>query len=172
MSRQAGSDQRQVVVNSLEFAREGGRRAGEVPVAALDRLADALVDTTGTLAWDLLGLRDADGESWLVLRVAGVLNLRCQRCLGSLPFPVAIERRLLLVPPGAPWPEDELEDPSVDDGSDAIEADRELAVLALVEEEVLLALPIAPRHESCEPPRAVVKEQEPSPFAVLAKLKH
>ena len=174
MSSQAGTDQRQVsvVVDSLELAREGGRLSGEVPVAALERLADVLVDSCGTLAWGLSGERDADGVSWLELRVTGSLNLCCQRCLGVLSFPLVIDSRLRLVPPGSPWPEDESEDPIADEGVDAIEAERELRVVSLVEEEVLLALPIAPRHERCEPPRAVGKEQEPSPFAVLAKLKH
>jgi uncharacterized protein len=46
-----------------------------------------------------------------------------------------------------------------------------LALLPLIEEEVLLALPIAPRHESCTPPAADAVEQELSPFAALAKIR-
>jgi uncharacterized protein len=52
--------------------------------------------------------------------------------------------------PGEEWPDDDL----ADDSADAIEAEKALAVLSLIEEEVLLALPIAPRHEQCEPPSA------------------
>ncbi len=155
------------VIDSLEFARQGGRLRGQVPVAELTRLADVLAATDGTLAWELSGERDGDGKSWLRLQVSGALELRCQRCLGPMAFAVAVGSRLLLVPPGGAWPEDELED----DAFDAIAAERELAVVPLVEEEVLLALPLAPRHEKCEPPVAVADEQEPSPFAVLAKLK-
>jgi uncharacterized metal-binding protein YceD (DUF177 family) len=52
-----------------------------------------------------------------------------------------IKSRLQLVGPGEEWPDEDL----ADDSADAIEAEKELAVLSLVEDEVLLALPIAPR---------------------------
>ena len=156
----------QAVIASLEFAREGGVIAGSVPVAKLERLADALFDRSGSLECELRGGRDGEGKPFLDLRVVGSVNLLCQRCLSSLSYPLDIESRLLLVAPGAEWPDDELED----DGPDAIEASVAQAVLPLVEDEVLLALPIAPRHEDCQPPIAA-EEHRPSPFAVLAKLK-
>lgn len=155
------------VIDSPDFARHGGSLSGSAAVADFPRLADQLADREGSLAFELHGLRDEEGKSLLALRVTGSLNLRCQRCLSPLPFPVAIDSRLLLVAPGEEWPDEELED----DGIDAIEASRELAVLPLVEEEVLLALPVAPRHEVCGLPVQVETESRPSPFAALAKLK-
>ena len=116
------------------------------------------------------GGKNAEGRPTLNLKVAGTLELLCQRCLSSLSFTLDIDSTLLLVAPGDSWPDDELED----DGSDAIEASRELAVLSLIEDEVLLALPVAPRHEDCRPPvtgGAVATEHRPAPFAALAKLK-
>lgn len=157
----------QAVIDSLEFAREGDVLCGEVPVAALKRLADVLTDDAGSLHCELRGGRDREGKSFLGLRAEGNLNLRCQRCLSPLPFRLEVDSRLLLVAPGEEWPDDEL----ADDGMDAIEAGREQAVLPLIEDEVLLALPIAPRHEDCRPPQAAGAEQRPSPFAVLAGLK-
>ena len=154
------------VIDSLEFAREGGRLEGDVPVVAFPRLVDVLVDDNGSLHWELAGKRDDGGRHTLTLRLQGNLSLRCQRCLETVAWPVDLESRLLLVPPGGEWPDDDL----ADDRSDAIEADRALALLPLVEEEVLLALPIAPRHEDCRPP-AALDEREPSPFAVLAKFR-
>jgi uncharacterized protein len=47
-----------------------------------------------------------------------------------------------------------------------------LDLTPLLEEEILLALPIAPRHERCEPPAAAAASKEASPFAQLARLKH
>lgn len=167
MSCQDKSAIQQAVVDSLEFARKGGHLAGSVAVAALGRLADALADTGGELAYSLDGGRNGDGKPFLHLRVSGRLQLSCQRCLSALPFEVEIDSRLLLVAPGEAWPDDEL----VDDGSDAIEADAALAVLPLIEDEVLLALPIAPRHGDCRPPQADGGDKKPSPFAALASLK-
>jgi uncharacterized protein len=109
----------------------------------------------------------------LRLQVTGRLSLCCQRCLAEVEFDCVIDNRLLLMPLGAPeaeWPEDELES----DDYDAIPASRELSVRVLVEEEVLLALPIVPRHADCLPPvggEIESEESEPSPFAALAGLK-
>jgi uncharacterized protein len=157
-------------IASLDFARDGGCMSGSVPVARLERLADLLADDEGVLDCALRGGIDAEGKPYLALTVGGSLNLRCQRCLAALPFAVGIESRLMLMAPGADWPDDELEE----EGSDAIEASAALAVLPLIEDEVLLALPIAPRHEDCRPPafaQAAEMEQRRSPFAALAKLK-
>lgn len=160
----------ETVVDSMQFAREAGVLAGSVPVAQLGRLADLLADASGALVCELRGGRDGEGKSYLDLKVGGSVNLRCQRCLGALPFAVAIDSRLMLVASEEDWTDEEL----AEDGPDAIEASRELAVLPLVEDEILLALPIAPRHENCRPPGETGEaetEHRPSPFAALAKLK-
>ncbi len=81
--------------------------------------------------------------------------------------PLDVASRLLLVPPGDAWPEDEI----AEDGFDAIVAEKDMALLPLIEEEVLLALPLVPRHPACEPPAPMQEEREPSPFAVLAQFK-
>jgi uncharacterized protein len=132
------------------------------------RVSEYLVSTEGDLNCELQGGRCEDeGHFELRLVVSGALALRCQRCLEALQFPLQVDKRLRLVNPGAEWPEDSLEDGS----ADAVEASREMVVGALIEDEVLLALPISPRHETCSTPRSKRLEQEASPFAVLRKLK-
>jgi len=155
------------VIDCLEFARSGGVLERSVGLDELPRLADVLVATKGFLSVRLEGSRDDTGKSWLKVDVAGKPVLCCQRCLGGVEFPLVISSRLQLMAPGEEWPDDDL----ADDSADAIEAEKELAVLSLIEEEVLLALPIAPRHEQCEPPSGDAAENGPSPFAALAALK-
>lgn len=155
------------IINSLAFAREGAAFAGRIPVVDLPRLVDVVVDTAGDLDCEVVGEQDGDGRAYLLLRLTGSLKLRCQRCLETVVEPLQIASRFLLVPPGQPWPDDEL----AEDGFDAIAAEMEMALLPLIEDEVLLALPIAPRHESCEAPVANIERNGPSPFAVLGKLK-
>jgi uncharacterized protein len=60
------------------------------------------------------------------------------------------------------------------DDLDAVAADRELDVWALVEDEVLLAQPMASRHEAgeCQAAVATGRDGATSPFAVLAGMKH
>lgn len=155
------------VLDSLEFARVGGVLQASVRLDELPRLADLLFAAAGSLSVHMTGSRDAEGKSWLQLEIDGEPVLACQRCLGGVGQVVSIRSRLRLIAPGEEWPDDDLED----DSADAIAADRALAVLELVEDEVLLALPIAPRHEHCESPLADAAETGPSPFAALAALK-
>lgn len=133
----------------------------------LPRLADLLSTTAGRLSVRLEGWQDGEGKSWLQLAIAGDPVLCCQRCLGGVKFPLAIDSRLQLMAPGEDWPDDDL----VDDSADAIAAEKALPVLSLIEDEVLLALPIAPRHEQCDSPQTAGSRQGSSPFAALAALK-
>ena len=105
MSRQVDTAIGRAIIDSLEFAREDGVLAGSVPVAGLVRLVDVLTDDAGSLDCELRGGRDCEGKPFLQLHVAGSINLCCQRCLSALPFALDIDSRLLLVAPGAEWPD-------------------------------------------------------------------
>ncbi len=155
------------VIDSLEFARSGGEIRGEVPLAELGRLADSLHDRDGQLRFTLSGLTDGRQSPRLRLKVAGALNLNCQRCLGRLQHEVEQESSLLLLEAGVAGESDGVDD------LDAVAADAEMDVWSLVEDEVLLALPIAPRHAegACQAAGEPGLKQRASPFAVLAGLK-
>lgn len=166
MSRQEMKQIVGIVIDSLAFAREERHLVGELAVSALPRLADVLADDTGVLTCRLSGGRNEEGKLFLLLEVQGELRLKCQRCLDSLALPLDIKSRILLVPPGAPWPDEGL----ADDAADAIEALAEQPVASLIEEEVLLALPVAPRHESCVLPGGSDSDSlAASPFAALTR---
>lgn len=155
------------VLDCVEFARNGSVLDRSVGLVELPRLADHLASRAGILSVRLEGSRDGEGHLWLQVDIAGEPLLCCQRCLGGVKFPLVISSRLQLIAPGEEWPDDDL----ADDSSDAIEAEEALAVLSLIEDEVLLALPIAPRHEQCESPLATAGEHGSSPFAALIALK-
>ena len=158
------------VIDALEFARGEQQLAGSSPVATLQRLEDVLFDTEGNLDYILRGSKDERNRPQLEIEVDGQLHLQCQRCLGALDYDVAVRNRLLLLPRGVE-PED-LDDP---EAPDAIEVSPELDIEALIEDEVLLSLPLAPRHPegSCQSRlRSRVEATEPpKPFAELAALK-
>lgn len=169
---QSGNLRADICIDSLEFARGGRQVAGVVPVRNLRRLVDALADGEGHLAWSVQGEFVADEFSavrkpFLRIEVTGELHLKCQRCLGALPFPVHVASRLLLVPPGASWPDEDLQE----DGFDPVEALKDQSVHSLIEDEVLLALPISPRHDGCPMPAHDDGKAKASPFAGLARLK-
>ena len=161
-------------IDSLDFAGNGRQISGEVAVAEMPRLLDALEDTQGTLEYSVRGGADKQGTPLLEVSITGNCRLRCQRCLGAVEHVIRIDTRLLL--------RDQAGLDALDDGLagdeeeefDSILADAHLDVLNLLEEEVLLSLPIAPRHELgvCQAADGGNQhEEEKNPFAVLAKLK-
>lgn len=154
-------------IDSLDFARRGGELSGDVPVAELPRMTDLLADSEGKISYVLRGLAGKDGNPQLELIVDGSCNLRCQRCLNALTYPIKLVSRLRLVSEG------EVDNSDIeDDEVDSIPAEKRLDVLALLEEELLLSLPIAPKHGLGECQIAVEGlNRSNNPFAVLAGLK-
>ena len=138
-----------------------------MPLSGLGRLHDLLASREGGISFRLEGYRGRQGESLLQLEVSGELPLACQRCLETVPFDLEIDNLLQLVPEGAELSQDELED----DTRDFLPVARELDVAELVEDEILLALPVAPRHEKCGLPGAADAGERSNPFAALAGLK-
>lgn len=153
--------------DAFVFAREGRVLEGTLPVSSLLRLHDLLVDTSGEVSFRLAGSRGGRGECLLHLTVTGLLQLACQRCLNAVAFDLDVDNQLELVPEGADMSQDELED----DTRDFLPVVKELDVGELVEDEILLALPVAPRHEKCGLPGAADAGERINPFAALAGLK-
>ncbi|MDR0246954.1 MAG: DUF177 domain-containing protein [Burkholderiales bacterium] len=135
-------------IDVFRFIEAGDVCSGEVLIARLERLFDRLPETlepaeAGALTWQVRGLRDAMGRPALEIAVEGTFPLVCQRCLQPLKWSVA-ECTVVLVaktPEALAELDDEVEQ-EVILGSNALE------VLALVEDELLLSLPFAPKHET------------------------
>jgi uncharacterized protein len=166
MSHHQQSAHSLIIADPLEFARRGMKLEAEFELADLARLADVLVEKTGSVRVVVEGWQE-EGDCFLVLGIEAAPRLQCQRCLGPMSWPLELESKLLLVAPGEPIPDEDLEE----DDFDPIVAERDLDVQALVEEELLLALPIAPRHDVCESPQPRGQDDGASPFAALAKLR-
>ena len=158
------------VVDSVAFARESGELRATVAVAELARLRDALFDQSGAIAYELSGHADREGNPSLRLVLGGELVLRCQRCLGPVRCRFDVVRNFMLVPAGQALsdPADEAED------TEQLYADPKLDVIALVEDEVILGLPMVAGHEegacAAPSPKAEAGMRE-SPFSALARLK-
>ncbi|MCM8639510.1 YceD family protein [Accumulibacter sp.] len=158
---------RPVVIDSQEFGREEGSLQGEVPVATLARLHDLLTDTAGSLRFRIDGRRAAGGRSQLLLVVDGVLSLLCQRCLDAYEYPLHLRSLLEFIGSDEDLTQEELED----DARDFLPHQEALDVSVLIEDEVLLALPTAPRHEESALPGSGAAPARVSPFSVLAGLR-
>ena len=156
-----------IVIDSLAFAREGGLLQGELPVASLTRVLDLLVDSTGRLGYRVQGQMGPRNRPQLMLQLDGVLSVCCQRCLEGIDYPVRVRSLLELVKDEEELTQEEIED----DSKDFLTAQKELDVVELIEDEIILDLPPAPRHESCALPGGVQDVEKVSPFSVLKSLK-
>jgi len=162
------------------FAALGGDLGGEIAVAAMARLAAATLppadgssrpDVQWRATGERLPLAGAGVRPSLLVSAAADVTLECQRCLRPMRVALRAERRIFFV--------------EGEDAAAALDAESDDDVLALtpaldlpelVEDELLLALPLVPRHDVCpEPlPRALRDEAdaaEDHPFAALAALK-
>ncbi len=155
------------ITDAFRFAKEGRVLEGTLPLSTLERLHDLLAVVEGEIIFRLKGSKGARGEHLLQLVVTGTLPLACQRCLKAVPYDLDVDSLLELVPEGAELSQDELED----DTRDFLPVAKELEVAELVEDEILLALPVAPRHEKCGLPGAADAGERINPFAALSGLK-
>jgi uncharacterized protein len=157
----------QPVIDGFEFASAGASKQGVWPLGDFPRLRDMLAADTGEVAYQLDGVRDERGRPGLRVQVRGTLQLRCQRCLEAMPFEVQADELLVLAGTLA-----EIHaEPADAHGADRIVAGKEMPVRDLVEDELILALPYAPRHEGCTArPSPDAAGDKTSPFAGLRGL--
>ena len=168
-------------LNVAEFAQADGQLSGAAPLARFERLAAEAVESIDGLQveWEAQGEQrhDASGraESWMRLQAAAEVPLTCQRCLMPLRTRIEADRwfRFVADEETAAALDEELEE-------DVLVASRDFDLLGLVEDELLMELPITPRHEVC-PQDVPLSAQDPdfdsaekervNPFAALAKLR-
>jgi uncharacterized protein len=153
----------QPVIDGFEFASAGATQQGVWALSDFPRLRDMLATDAGEVTYIVEGVHDARGMPALRVRVRGTLPLRCQRCLEVMPFEVRTDEVLVLAETQA-----EIDAEPVDaHAPDRLLASDEMALRDVVEDELILALPYAPRHEGCAArPKAGVDEKI-SPFASL-----
>ncbi|HEY4316220.1 MAG TPA: YceD family protein [Herbaspirillum sp.] len=162
------------LIDAFKFSKQSERLEGETAIAEMGRLAELEVaqGKQGVIAWSLQGGQHRLGYPQLTLKVSGAINLLCQRCL--TPMPVAIDSESVLVLAKDEARADEIEAQLEDDEIDVVPVPEELNLRDLVEDEALLSLPFAPKHEVCPDQAAAAdpaKSEKPSPFAVLKNLK-
>ena len=142
---------------------------GTFVAADLERLEDALADEGGELRYEITAMLDRQRRKTLSCIIEGFVFLICQNTLEAFRHEISIRDRLILVhdESGLPPVEQESED------EDYVVADEPLDVRDLVEDAVLLSLPMIPRKPGSEAAVKPVPQQEPktSPFAALASLK-
>jgi len=163
--------------DALTLAAHGEALSGKVDVSQRPRVADRLAPQTisAPIAWQIAGARDALGRPMLAVTVDGDLPLVCQRCLQTFDAPIAQRSELLLARDDAELTRLDAEEAEV------LLAAAQLDAMTLVEDEILLWLPFAPRQPEGQCPgdvaagsgsdRAPLVKAMTTPFARLAALR-
>lgn len=163
------------------FAHAGGQLAAHESLQKYERL---MKETHGLGAdlpmnWRARGeLRTASGagaQPWLHLQVDAVVPLTCQRCLGRVDVPLTVDRAFrFAADEDAAAAEDESSE------EDVLARSPDFDLRGLVEDELLLALPLVAMHPTCPVPVKLsardaafdeAQAADPGPFAQLQRLK-
>jgi len=139
-------------VKASQAALRHAAFTGSVPLAKLPRLSASLAETSGTLQVELQATRDGEGQDWLHGEIRGRLPLTCQRGLHAFDWDCDVALSLALV-------ESESEEAKLLKETESyLVEDDELPLRDLVEEEVLLALPIVPRCDDLDCVKRLTKK--------------
>jgi uncharacterized protein len=174
-------------LDARRFAEANGHLQGELAVGELTRLEadlhpEGLVGVAAPVAWqadgELRGAEQAAASSvWLHLQAQATVPLTCQRCLGPVQTPLMVDRWFRFVATEALA---EAQDDDAEEDLLALEPRPDL--MAVLEDELLMALPLVPMHEVCPQtlpssagtlPEASDSEltRRENPFQALSKLK-
>ncbi|HET6655426.1 MAG TPA: YceD family protein [Gammaproteobacteria bacterium] len=163
-------------IDAERLAQEHTRVAGVIPLHKMPRLTQSLMASAGEAAVEAEFALGSDGRSVVRGHATATVQLTCQRCLDNMDWPLEAQFALALVrdeDDAASLP-GEYEPLLWPDGTGSLPA--------LVEEELLLALPVAARHPDpaeCGPVTEMMRqesehesqEREDNPFTVLNQLK-
>lgn len=130
--------------DAFKLAARASSVSGSLDARRLPNVADSLApgDDPVPIAWTVEGRRSAEGRPAISIDIEGDVPLVCQRCLAPMAWPVSQGTEVLLA-----HDEDELATLDAETDGEVILADRPLDAATLVEDELVLTLPFAPRHE-------------------------
>ena len=169
-------------IDTFALAHSGESRQGDVSLSKFQRLLDGLPEQAegSRVTWKVSGERDSGGRMYMRLQVQAVVTLECQRCMEPMLYPVQVSTKLEVVSSESALADESDIDVMLDDDSpDQIVGAHRFEILELIEDELVMAVPYAPRHDVCvtlpgqddgDVPDDT-QDTKPSPFAVLAGLK-
>ena len=172
-------------IEPFKWAEQGFTWSGTLPLSRFARIAreavgsidDQLINIDCKLSMDAF-----HRIVWLSGRCETLVPMECQRCLESVEISLVSDFHLALI-------DDESLIERLDEDADFIvlgesesttkgdySAPATVDLLSLLEDELLLLLPLSPKHSACEhkhqpAEEEVVEEKRDNPFDVLAGLK-
>lgn len=134
-------------VNHRKLASEKRKIEGFLPPDKLDRFSEAVIDVVGDLEVSLVFRRGPNRSGLMTGSAKAIVSLECQNCMQAFEQSVTAKFRHVLV-------QQEAQLFDLADDQDGIVCPSEMVeVSELIEDELILALPMVARHESgqCAP---------------------
>jgi len=167
-----------IIIDNLAFAKRNERISGELNLNDCARLSTLLKDDankalssfmpSATIAFNLSGSQGNNGLAILTLSLQASLICLCQRCLNAMPLRLDMSYDYQLSDIAAEeLLSTELDEP---DDVDLQPISPHMDVVALIEDELIMAMPIAPVHEQACSSLSNQSGEKPNPFAVLKTL--
>jgi len=172
------SDRFTETIDPLALASKGRSIEGEIALVELHRVLPLLRSDAGEVRFSLIFNTDEAGIPRIQGKVQATLCLQCQRCMEDMDFTVASKVRLGIVTSRA-------EAEQLPDNYEPLVCNEETTIVSILEDELILALPIVAMHkiEDCPMGDRVSTQEDrdiekndvtagrKNPFAVLARLK-
>ena len=154
-----------IAINNLEFAQAQQTLAGEINALKCGRLAETLLPSSkdASIGFKLTGAAKQLRNPSLHLHIEAKLPVTCQRCLDEMLVHLNLNFNYIICKE-LPIETDE------NDDTDWLEAAPEMNLQELIEDELLLAMPIAPMHDHDCSKQSMQSGEKPNPFAVLKGL--
>lgn len=158
-----------LLIDNIAFAKHDEYMEGTLTLAECTRLVDLL--QAAEIHYRLQGENNL-GRFMLNLQLDANLQVSCQRCLS--PMPLHLQREFHYLINDTPLNDNEFHDLEEVDDVDLQDPSPAMDLVALIEDEMLMALPIAPTHDvdcSNNINKGITESGEkPNPFAVLKGL--
>ncbi len=135
------------LIEPKELALKGCHLKGTVALAQMTRLHDKQCEVQEEAEIDWLFSMDEKQRPTIHGNLYAQLSIQCQRCLQPMPYSIDKEIALIIL---AGEPQDEPQDEEIPAGYEAIIlTNTPVSLITLVEDELILALPIIAKHNEC-----------------------
>ena len=155
-----------LIINNKEFAEQHQSINDTIDIATLERVQDLFDELSGSISFTITGDMDNTNRAVLNVAIYGKITSLCQNCL---------EKMEIILEHTAVLPifdnESDLDDALFSEEStesDGLIADLEFDVLNFIEDEIIILLPLAPKHGNCK--QSSHKNDSSNPFGVLKQL--
>lgn len=159
----------------LRLAQNGLKLTGELAVKDMPRLLQSLQSDEGTVTVNMAFDVDEINTPYMQGEFTTTVSMKCERCLQAMPVKLDVHSLLAMV-----MDEQKIEGLAEQYEPWLLESSDDVPLSSVIEDELILALPLVPRHdEACLPASEWVSsdesveevEEKVSPFAILATLK-